>query len=193
MPEIQVPEIARQLARKFAITGGHIAPSLAPEIVPVALVSDLTAAIEQDVIAFRPAIVRMTTGAGGAGNYTSNQLWNPANSGVVVELQLALVDASQASGIRINIHDTKLTTDASGSFRDRRIGGSSAAHGAYATPAAIPGTFVGFVKIPANETVAIPLDFVIGEGSGVVLVNQAANEDLDTTYFWVERPILEGE
>ena len=42
MAEIQVPEISRALRRRFGITEATIAPSMAPEIVPVVLVADLT-------------------------------------------------------------------------------------------------------------------------------------------------------
>ena len=123
MPEIQVPDVARKLARFFGIDGSSPAPTLAPEIVSVALVADLTDVDVEDSGYERPC-----TGAGqvaaGAGTRSNVQLYNPENSGVIVTVEAAIVSLTSANVFSLRNYDTELSTvSTSNGLRDRRLGG----------------------------------------------------------------------
>lgn len=188
MPEIQVPELARKLARRLGVTGGNVAPSLAPEVVPVVLVEDVVSPSVHDVGDVRLCVGSAGVAAGGAGTYVEVQLRNQPNSGLYVLLDSALCHTTGAAAeVTIHAFDTNLTSKAgSTEFVDRRLAGTPAAHVRHHTPAALDGTLCTSLAIPSAETVAVPMNWILGPGHGVLIAMNTANQHFFVGFNWAE-------
>lgn len=193
MPEIQVPELARKLARRFGITGYSPAPTLAPEIVPVAIVENLTDPNEEDT-GFERLCIGTFSQANVAGQYSHAQLLNPTGSGIIVNVEALYLHADNATTLRLKDYDTALTTAADAYFRDRRLEGRPGAQVRNQADVAMLGTTLGnFAVATAADTIAIPLDFLLPEGKAIAVVGVTVNLYLYGTFFWSERQRLPAE
>jgi len=193
MALIQVPDIARKLARRFGIDGPAPADTLAPEIVPVVLVEDLTAPDEEDSGYERTCIGKQSVGALAA-NYSYVQLYNPSGSGVLVVVEAMILSVGGNSAISIRNYDTAATslgTDLS--FRDRRLSGAPAAQVRYVQSGANLGDAVAQAFAVGNDQYLTPLDFLLSPGKGLCTRPDTQNVQNITTLFWSERPLLSGE
>lgn len=193
MSEIQIPDIARKIARRFGIDGYSPAPTLAPEIVPVVTVADLGDATEEDT-GFQRACISNTQQAAVAGEYSHTMIFNPTDSGVICMVEAVIASLSAAGTIRWGRYASELTTGLSAYFRDIRIRGAPAIRPSRDSDAAALGSTYGSAQVAtAADSVQIPLDFKLPEGYGLVMRPAAVNVELNVCWFWQERNKLPGE
>lgn len=147
---------------------------------------DLTDVEASDVFVLRPAISR--GGQLGAGGELAHvQLFNPANSGIITIVDLALLESSTTDLISI-----RTTTEAIGSlgaqegFRDRRLSGGPATQVRQLSDVAAQGSQVGTIRIPTAESVQVPLDFILAPGTGINLINTTVALTLAVTWYFTE-------
>lgn len=194
MPDIQDATIARKLARRFGLKGSSLAPTISPEVVPVALVSDLSLPTEEDTGFSRTCIGSVALSAS-AGNRSEAQLHNPAGSGSIVTLEAVIVAAANAVQIQHGRGDNALTdNNATLDFRDGRLGGNPGADVRSVQQVATSIAVVSITtRIPANDAALFPLGVILRPGQGWVVEVNGLNEALDTTFYWLERALLQGE
>lgn len=192
MPEIQVPELARKLARRMGVTGGNVAPSLAPEVVPIVTVADLTVPYEMDVGEMRYCQGQVSQAAV-AGEAPNCQLFNRSGSGVVGEVDGAIVSSPTAGTIVVRVYDAGLGTAGSVGFRDRRLAGSPGCEVNSNTSVGATGSpTLATWEIPANEPIIVPLDWILPPTKGLLVSHLTVNTKLSATFFWTERTELES-
>jgi len=193
MPEIQVPELARKLARRFGITGEAPASFLAPEIVPVAVVADLVTPNEEDS-GYERLCIGTTSLGPTAANYSHVQLYNPAASGLIIYADLVVATRGAAGRLRIHEFDTAATNNTSTKgFRDKRLSGAPVGQIRYENNVGFRGDLHGSADAPTADSVIIPLDYVLPAGAGILLVPNAVNVQCACTFYWRERQLLPSE
>lgn len=116
MPRIQDPRLSENLRRRFQIKGADWIDTLAPELVGVVLVDDMTGPELE-----RYFIRGDGRGAVGVGTYNTWQIDNPAGSGKLVRVTAGMLTLADANGWRANFAQGDLsTTLADGFALDRR-------------------------------------------------------------------------
>lgn len=148
-------------------------------------IDDLTDVEASDVF-----VNRICVGSGnitaGAGVFAHTQLFNPADSGVLAIPVVVVVSSATAQVVELRTHDTAIATlRAEVGFRDRRLNGSPAAEIRDAATAAV-GSTVALFRIPASESISIPLDFILDEGNGIVIIAGTAQTDIQGNWYWTE-------
>lgn len=191
MAFIQAPELARRLQRKFDTDGPGPTHTLAPEIVPVVLVEDLTPALPEDTGFIRQCVGTVYQ-AGVAAEYAHAQLFNPDGSGSILHAEMAVVSIGAADTVNVAFYDTRLGNDGSVYFRDRRLAGSPVGAVTNDSGGAELGTNIAPIESPGDEAITIPLDIILAPGQGLVL-NVGVNNALNASFWWTERAGLEGE
>lgn len=192
MPEIQIPDLARKLSRRFGITGGTPAATLAPEIVPVTLVADLTTPDEEDT-GYEKLCMGVYIQAGAAGNNSHSQLFNRANSGIVGIVSGVLVDTDNADGLELRAYDTACTTAGDKSFVDRRLQGAPTCTPRGQNNATLLGTRFARFSTAGTDSLLIPLEIVLPPGRGILVVPVTQNNSMVATWYWAERAALDDE
>jgi len=192
MPEIQSSDPGRKLRERYDLVGASPAPFLAPELVPVVIVDDLT---EFDVLSAefeRPCTVHETQGAPGAGVHAVVMLANPSGSGV-----LAIGDdvyLSTAPGGRINwrlFASAPVIAD-HGQFRDSRLPGTPAC-GSVATTSGVAPDDDWQIQLAdlSIDTAGViyPLPYVISPGFVLQMKISITNISLSASIRWRERTL----
>lgn len=193
MALIQVPEIARKIQRRFGTDGPAPVHTVAPEIVPVAIIEDLTQAGPEDTGFLRFCIGYSDPPTPAASNYCHAQLFNPASSGVLVHLEGAYCSVASASKIYVQLYDTELSSAGVQNFRDRRLEGNPAARASRQNHTAYLGTRIAPLTLQQDDVTSIPLDILLPPGSGLVIVAASSNMAMYTVWYWSERSTLDGE
>ncbi len=193
MAFIQVPEIARKIQRRFGTDGPAPTHTIAPEIVPVALVEDLTDTTPEDT-GFQRACFGYSGQSGAASNNSHVQLFNPAGSGVMLHVEAALVSIGSAGNADLRYHDTELSTAGSNeSFRDRRIGGRPVGRTSAQNNGSALGTSLATLALPGTESIQVPVDVLLDEGQGILFLAASQNISVTCLWYWQERSKLPGE
>lgn len=154
-------------------------------IVPVAIVADLT---EADPLAdLRQAqggqVVAQTAGFVG-----QMQVFNPAGSGVVLELYHALFAALAAINVQLGPTTAVLATDAAAQWQDRRLNGIPVARIQNQAINAAP-TLVRPVitRVLANTLAQVDLNVTLPPGTGYMIESASQNVQLYGAFLWRER------
>lgn len=187
MPEIQQPDLTRQIRESFGIRG----PAdfvLSPEIVPVAIVKELAPVRD---FGARDCLGTMTQAAV-AGEYSGLYLYNPNKSGVTVEVQkFHLRSATQNTTVNIRKYSnssfgTTKTTKAIVDFRDTS---SPVTDMQAASNVAQLGNAFGYVQLDNYGSLIFDLKVVLGYQQGVLFMQSAVNVALAGSFWWRETPI----
>ena len=122
-----------------------------------------------------------------AGQNPEVQLFNPVASGVTVILRMVLASNSVAVDCSFRQFNTALATLAGEGIN--LLSGAAAGKGEVrtATPAAIDGTLIGFIDIPASQTIQIAPEwmFELGAGEGLHVAGPLA-ASLRGLFLWNE-------
>lgn len=129
--------------------------------------------------------------AGVAAQVSQAQLFNPANSNVLVVVDRILM-YSTAAVSRFTVNRTAAIPGGSGagSARDFRLGppgGASTARVLGITPAGASVLSLGEMGAPANVTASWDLPLILAPGTGIAVNNQTVAADLGFTFSWSER------
>lgn len=189
MGQLQNALIQRKLRSAAKVLDVTPAPSMAPEVVPVIIVEDLSGAIPEAPQYEIPGIVRQKLVAVAA-QYTYIVFHNPAGSGQIVELTSALILASGGSGILVgyNTGNYPETTGAKGRSRNYSAG-------------VLPPKLSQFLSerndananlleewwvqsLPATLT-EVPLGVTLAEGQTCGFRSGSVNESLDITVYYL--------
>jgi len=181
--QVQRPENIQAVLDLLGITD-QLPFELLPVVLPV--VSFERPSPSRDI---RGAIGRNSI-SGAASEYGQVELFNPVDSGVLVQPEIALVQRGDAGEIGLRFYDTPLTSaNTSKTWRDRRIPGTPIGLLLKESNAARLGTLFGSLYASAaNISLEMPFggDFVLGEGQGIVLVPEQVQKSISVTWFWTE-------
>lgn len=177
--QLQNAVVTANLLDQLGITS-PVRFNVLPTVIPVAVLSteDPTAT---DKLAFGTSDL-----AGVAAQLTKCQLFNPANSGVILHVDSAIVSVETASQVDVRIFDVALTTNLSNKgFRDRRLSGTPVAQTRVVSAAGSLGSARLKLDLEAGVSELVPLDMFLGVGQGVHF-ETIANQDLIVSFFWEE-------
>lgn len=186
--QIQEGEVAQALTRRYGLVGKL--PLLLDEvIVPVAIVDTLELNRERNAsgAASRPAV---------AAQFSHVQLFNPADSGVLVQATRVWIGTGSAVTGLVQFHDTALTTaGADVEWVDRRQGGAPVAQVRSEANAVAQGSANIFKRLysPATDSKEVALRVALLPGMGVLVQLATLNVTLQAAYDWTERNLLPGE
>jgi hypothetical protein len=183
MPEIQDAALARALQRRYFLKGGY-SPVLAPEVVPVVLVDDISG-YETQVGAATPGVVSATVAAV-AGQYGHASLAPLA--GQIAHVNGLVIAAATTAFCSVRLGAPLTGGTAVGAlWADRRKSGVPPVDWRYVSNAALQGTAVINIRHFADYTTFVPLDFWLTNSQGLLvdweLVNQAFRVSLSFSTF----------
>lgn len=129
--------------------------------------------------------------AGGAGNFSRAQLFNPAGSNAVIRVTRIFVSSENASNFTMGITSTELTasTGTEATLDGRLTGEGTIGQVQGANNAAVVTQFPYQQKIHVAR--GVPIDFDVGPvltpGTGLEIDQQTANLDMFVSFVWTER------
>jgi len=180
--EVQNVQVVNNLLELLGIEGASRWDIL-PTVVPVAIVSGIDRT-KVEKFAFGTA-----TMAAVAAENSHVQLFNPANSGVIVHASQCIpVLPSGTATCSIAPFDTALTTDnTTKGFRDRRLPGTPVAQVRMQSNAGLLTADNRLIfSILVDESPLIPLDIFLEAGQGIVLINNTVNVVMRASFYWDE-------
>jgi len=177
------------LVRRYGLLGSFPL-QIDSTIVPVSIVDD--------VCVVRERFAAGITGRGPVAlEFANTQLFNPANSGVLVKMEQVFISSDTAGRITFKPHDTALTVDlALTQWRDRRLGGMPVALMlalSSTTDFAFADRFWEFDLAVADETTHVPVDVTLLPGMGLCVTPNTVNRSLVLNGWWTETTLLPGE
>lgn len=175
---------AQKLGRAYGLTDLPIT-GVAPELVPVVIVGDLTSPAEHDAGDIRYCVGNGSQG-GAASNYAHVQLLNPPGSGITVIVQTLVVAIETAGDVQVRLYDTPLTTATTRRFRDTRITGTPVGQARTQNETSRLGTSVLSLGLVADASEQIQLDFVLKPGTGILVSPYTADVQCTAGWLWVE-------
>lgn len=188
MKPVQLIGAARALQQKYGLLG-KVSLQLDETIVPVSVVDTLESTDK------RPAAGQARASAE-ALELGHVQLFNPADSGVLVELEKIVFSQSAAAIIVFDFFDTALTNlGGDTEWRDRRLPGLPAAQvrqQTNLTQLGINNTFFAFDQI-VNESTQVEQSVVLLPGMGMTVVGLTINTLVRSAFVWTERNLLPSE
>lgn len=182
-PTVQKSQVVTNLLELLGMDG----PSrweVIPGILPVAIVQDTDPA-KQEKFAFG----QIRIGAVAAQN-SHNQIFNPADSGVIVHVDSALIVSGAAVDVEVAEHDTALTTlGTTKGWRDRRNVGAPVAEIRSQTNAGVLSALRRLLipTLAANDMEPVPLDVWLEPGQGLNFQAQTVNITLGCSIYWDEK------
>jgi hypothetical protein len=193
-PVIQRPDITRRLQAGLQIKGRTASPQLGDVVQPVVLVDDFAHPSWFAQSVDREAWTWMSV-APVALNFSSVQIQNPINSGVMVFVHGVYIVTSGDTFVVGRVTGSLQATIGTTDWKDRRIG-------AIQTPAVISRSGAGFavsqiafnifrITGGAGEMLPRPwpLDLVLTPGEAVGVERITVNTQLDAGFYWTERTI----
>jgi len=127
-----------------------------------------------------------------AGEVSAAQIFNPAESGVLVAVTALMIQSNVVTGITIGLNEEQIGgTPIRGRYRDFRFGGlreTTATTEATDNPTLVPGGL--FIRVLAVAETVIRDDngiAVLSPGSGLQLTTNILNARLTVNFFWRER------
>ena len=171
MPEIQDASLARALARRYFIKGGYT-PVLAPEVVPVVLVDDISG-YETSVGRSQPGIWT-TESAAVAGQFGHTSLAPLA--GQVCRVTRILF-AAGATGVYTVRFGAPLTggTPIAPLWTDRRLTGTPPVDARFVANVAAQGTTVMNLRVLANEVRDLRVDYLLTNAQALLTHHATVN------------------
>lgn len=177
------------LVRRYALLGSFPL-QIDSTVVPVTIVDDLC--VERD---------RFAAGITGRGpvalEFANTQLFNPANSGVLVKMERIFLSTDTAGRMSVKPFDTALTTDlALTQWRDRREAGMPAAlmlAESNVVDFAVADRFWEIDLLSINESFEVPVDVTLLPGMGLCVTPNTINRSLVMNAWWTESNLLPGE
>jgi len=189
VPDIQTPDVARKLQRRYDLTAPAPTPLLGPELVPVVLVDDLSTEIDIDAATFkRPCEGMGKVAAPAAGNDAIVALVNPTGSGVLATVEWILINVDVAMEIEVE-YRTGITANqfTTLGFRDPRIPGKPACSIFTGNETATTPTRYMFTHEISNRDRPIHLPWVVNAGQALVVHACTDNRPMDVAWSWTER------
>jgi len=186
MPEIQVPEIVSKLRRRFQLKGHASISTLAPELVPVIVVEDVTDAMEDVWV---PAMAHGIEGAT-VNEYSMHLLANPVGSSRIIIIDDIFVQSTAAVEVQLRGRTASNLTNVDGVvWRDTRKRGFPTAVYSTGSNVAAVGDNLHFnnLQLLAGETMRVPLTYILDEGEGLLLRCVLVNTAFHAGYLWRER------
>lgn len=193
MPTIQDPELNQAIRRRFELVGRDPINFLAPEIVPVVLIDDLSIA---PTTGWRGAITGSSINRV-AGEVAAFQVFNPVGSGKLVRWdRVVLSDPDGISYYHLGRYNVDLDAALTQKFfRDTRSEGGPVAK-VNATTDATPnlGNRIGIFRTQASSTnTFLDLDYILEPGEGLLIQLTDTNHILNCTAWWSERHLTQAE
>jgi len=193
MPLIQTPAPVNRLRTRYKVRGPY-GLFLAEEIVPVALVDDVSGQSLGDPNDYpRDASGFIDIPAGGVGTNAEAAAVGFAGRGLVYQVTAAWIMPGTTGRIQFRLGTGvtgigSLTEDAEKRFWDARLPGPPDLFVGQKTPltAAVDGTLCAEWRVSNEEPRLIPLNVVLGNGDFIVMVNATTNDGFECTYFWTE-------
>jgi len=189
------------LRRQFATKEMTIAPSLAPEVVPYAVVQNWVP--EMYKLRNENLCMGFVNQAAVAGQASQAQLFNPINSQfqLIIEKFTVRTPVAVVVDLRWSVLNSPLAgTQAVTGFRDGRAGIQPVAVGQtvgqlISLTNAVPfgGNAFGRFGALANSQITEEIEFIIGPGQGILFALVSANQSLQLTVRWRERFVENGE
>jgi len=192
MPEIQNPEIVRNIEKRYNIRGYPGPGILAPEIVPVSIVDDITGEADRET---HPYWGYLQQAAGGAGTYAAIALVNPSESGVIVQVTAVNWQAGTSGGaVNMRRNVTATPTGAVGTADKNLDGRSAASATAYLKKEASGAQITPEFYVVQNGTATTHLELlpynIILEPTNTFWVQAVtANINIHVNFIWTERPL----
>ncbi len=185
MSHLDLGQTAKIIAKALDISSEEANDLLKQRLTFSIGVGDAELPASSDAFVNKPVIASIGLSASAANNAHA-QVFNPADSGVIVVLDQAIVSKAGTGQFFIMRHDTALTATTSVGFRDFRIAGPTAVVPRFVQNAGVLGSQIGAFFSLANTSLVIPMNFVIGGGQGVLVANATVNEAMDVTFYWTE-------
>jgi len=191
--QIQTPQHAEALRAEFKLRfpQGLV---LGDTIVPIIITSDLTGGGFPSLAYPRECMGFVSQAAGGAGTIAQNIAVSNPGRGLLYVLTLALVNKPAAGEVSMRVSQgggaiAGQTEVDSKSYLDQRHGSTvpdmQIAREAPLTAAA-DGNEVGRVQFSAADTIAVPLNVILGGDEFFLFASNTENELLRTTFYWTE-------
>ena len=189
MPEIHSPDPGRKLADRYKLVGPGPTPFLSPEIVPVAIVDDLT---ESDVFSteFERTAVGLHTVTAVVAQFAAVDLNNPAGSNLLFIVEDIVFNGSGSQELRFGLLASSgdVATATRVQWRDGRVSGDPRGQLFGSNPVGAP-TFPDARFMILNEPNLLPLKYVVNPGVMLRVIALTANTTIQITIYWRERAI----
>lgn len=186
MPEIQNPEIVRNIEKAYGLKGYPGPGIISPEIVPVTIVDSLLEAGNIDLSPWQGYV----TQAASAGKYSTVSLENPPNSGKIVILErfYSLSDSHTVANMRISIGASLTNISTAYSSRDtRRAQTVPTADLSYEDlVGAITPTWKYYGLSTAGITIEGP--WILAPNASFYVQSATVNDGFMCNFMWSERP-----
>ena len=192
MPDSQNPDHVRLLIQEFQLKGINLVPTVTGEIAPVVLIADLTkqdpeGGWAQGGVSVSPAV----------GFIPQAAIENPANSGVILEVnQFAVSSATAADLFRFGlvVAGTLASTGLGQWLNTGRSGNPVGAITSANNDATPDLTIPGRINVLADQSITIrDVRATLTPGNGF-MVEGSTTANAGTFYFqWFERAIRPGE
>jgi len=193
MPRHNRPDLAELLRREFSTDPPGGFDTVSPEIVPVAIVADALSTQRAGISPASGFVDR--TAAAGQTHHAA--LFNPAASGIIVELHTIIATADQDDVITAVVEnglDTGILPTAASApgyyLEVPRVRNTNATiHSASAVPSLVAG--IWRVRILAKELRIYrpPSPIILKANSSVHIQMNVAAGNSQYTFMWIERPI----
>lgn len=198
MPLIQTPEPGLRLSRQYGLEGPPMTPTVAPEIVPVTIVDDLSLGSQpsvQDPGYPRPAFGSVSITA--VTNQPTIALVAPAGSGYLYNIERVLISTPTTGAITLRITTVAGFNESDEKqFRDARIEGIPALF-IGSLDQTNSGDIVGRFTMTGNRTEHITVGQILDgstltRNSLVIHHTSSGAVTLRAWAFWQEIPILKS-
>ena len=189
MPRHQLPEIIRNIEQRYGIRGPAGIDVIAPEIVPVTLVDDLT---KEQAIQELVAI-----GAGGItsdpAQFATVQLYNPATSLVDLDVMMAYTRVTAQHVVYVEHGATFINNLAMRGLPIRARGVATGPVGevheiSHATAPATGGTIVMDLELDGSRPDVLWQPWYLEPGDTLTVQNAVAQQYMGVSFTWTERP-----
>ena len=191
---IQKGIIQKKLREAMGVKEISPAPTMAPEVVPVIIAEDVSGSVP-DAPVYDSAWLTRKGQTAVAAQYSYVELWNPATSGLILEVPEVQVEVSAAS----HCHLRWLATDIGaggieyGINRELGTGRSKAPFYADATTDALGnlGSLMCRFGFAAGVPEFVPLGVTIPPGYGISFRSGAVNETMNVCFYVIAGPTPE--
>lgn len=189
MPSIANPGVSERIRGYYRAHGADI-NTISPELVPVAIIDDLTGISATDPSYERPYGLAATL-AGVAAQKFVLYFANPANSGVLATVERLWLRGSTSIVVSAGLADSATPRTTAGNPRDNRLPSGSACKYDVAT-AVTPSTGNIFQAMVAYSTQSVEhtLSCILKPGDTLFLAAGTVNAQVWCALNWTERSLL---
>ena len=186
MPEIQNPEIVRNIEKRYGLKGYPGPGILSPEIVPVTLVDDLTDEFNVE----RHPYAGYATQLGAGGEYGTVQLYNQPSSGKIIEIDTVWVNVSTNQGYWRFRVSNGVSYAAASTQTCALDGRSSTLHNAQMRHESVAGqiTAAHLIRQEGIATTLVAPPVILDEADSFIVQSNTAADTIFVSIVWRERP-----